>query len=206
MREYELIIDKALKKGLFPTRSIPTNSDWLWQAKGFRVGMEGLEGYKVSDEEPFSGVLDLYYSWPFPQFIRGESWNILVVRNDLTEEDLVYSVSDDYATIDLIATIDQLTYGQGGLMEVADFGEYLFMTNGVVNIARDTVGLGWNIVATSAALPQMNTICNLKGQAVGGNITNALKKATTSPPAIAIPCSRTWLRDGPCPWPSTVGS
>ena len=170
MREYELIIDKALKKGLSPNRSIATNSEWLWQAMGFRVGREDLEGYDISSDDPLSAV-DLHYNWPFPQFIVGEAYNILVVRNILTEEDIVYQVSDDYATVTLIATIDQLTYGTGSLMEVADFGEYLFMTNGVINLNWDLTFAAWAIVPVSASLPQMSTICNFKGQAVGGNIT-----------------------------------
>jgi hypothetical protein len=174
MREYELVIDKALTKGLFPTRSIPTNSEWLWGALGFRVGREVLTGYRISDDDDLVSIsgIDFHYNWPFPQFIVGESYNILVVRNALTEEDIVYQVSNYYGTVVLIATIDEAGYGQGGLMEVADFGEYCLMVNGVATIHWDPAGPGWTEPAIGDTLPQMGTVCNLKGQAIGGNVTS----------------------------------
>ena len=121
MREYELIIDEALKKGMFPTRTIPINAEWLWDAYGFRLDRGELLGYVVSDDDDLvtlSGI-DFHYNWPYPQFIVGESYNILIVRNILTEEDLVYQVSDDYGTVVLIATVDEFTYGWGSLMAVS---------------------------------------------------------------------------------------
>lgn len=171
MREYELIIDEALRKGLFPTRTIPVNANWLWGALGFRIDSEELLGYVESDDAGLQGSgVDLHYNWPYPQFIVGERYNILIVRNALLEEDLVYQVNSDYTVIGLIATVDQLTYGQGTLMEIADFGEYLFMTNGVIMIHWDVTVPGWTIVDSSLSIPQMRTICNFKGVAVGGNV------------------------------------
>lgn len=170
MREYELIIDNSIKKGLTPQRSFPINDEWLWGALGFRVGKDDLEGYQLSDNSPLGGLVDMHYNWPFPQFIVGEAYNILVVRDNILFKDAVYQISDDYATITLIHDIDQLTYGQGTLMEVADFGEYTFMTNGVVMLYWDPTLAAWQDMTVSATIPMMRTVCNFKGQMIGGGV------------------------------------
>jgi len=170
MREFELIIDEALKKGLSPERSIPINDQWLWIAFGFRIGKHDLEGYKVSDDTPLDGLVDIDYSWPYPQFITGERYNFLISRDSTVDmEDSVYQVADDY-TITHIFDIDVLTFGTGTLMEVADFGEYAIMMNGVIMIYWDVGLADWHQVRSIATIPMMRTICNFKGQAVGGNV------------------------------------
>ena len=173
MREYELIIDKALKKGLSPERSIPINDDWLWQALDFRIGRNDLEGYDRTTEDPLAGRVDMLYSWPFPQWISGERYNFLIIRDSIVNmEDRVFLVADDY-TVTHIFDVDVLTFGLGTMMEVADFGEYAFMTNGVIMIYWDVGLADWQEIVASATIPMMRTVCNFKGQAVGGNIVSA---------------------------------
>jgi len=168
MREYELIIDEALKKGLSPETVIPTGTDWLWQALGFRIGRGGLEGYRHTDEDPLAGRVDVLYSWPFPQWITGERYNFLIIRDSVVNmEDKVYLVADDY-TVTHIFDCDQLTFGLGTLMEVADFGEYAFMANGVIMIYWDVGLAAWHEIVASATIPMMRTVCNFKGQMIGG--------------------------------------
>lgn len=171
MREYELIIDDSLKNGLTPEENLHIKVPYMLACNGFRCGKSGLEAYKLLDD-PIPVTVDMHYTWPFPQFIVGELYNILVVRDTVAGADYVYSVSDDHATVTLIATIDVATYGTGGLMEVADFGEYIFMTNGVTMIYWD-VALGiWVTTTAIATIPMMKAVCNFKGQAVGGNISS----------------------------------
>ena len=173
MREFELIIDEALKNGLTPLLTTPFNSQLLNECLGFRLGKAGLEAYK-SKNNPLPAATDLLYSWPFPQYIAGELYNILVVRDSVANhEDVVYSVSDDHATVTHIFSVDVLTFGQGTLMEVADFGEYIFMTNGVIMIYWDTTLAAWQTMIANVNIPMMRTICNFKGQAVGGNVVSA---------------------------------
>lgn len=171
MREYELIIDEALKNGLNPELMTPANSQLLYKALGFRCGKFGLEKY-IELDNPITSI-DMYYAWPFPQMIVGEKYNILVVRDTFSNEDVVYSVSDDHSTITQIFVIDALTFGVGGLMEVADFGEYLFMTNGVVMIYYDTTLSAWQAKKSISTIPLMNTVCNFKGQLFGGNVVSS---------------------------------
>jgi len=55
-------------------------------------------------------------------------------------------------------------------MEAADFGEYIFMTNGVAMIYWDGA---WQITAAIASIPMMRTVCNFNGQLVGGCVVSA---------------------------------
>ena len=55
-------------------------------------------------------------------------------------------------------------------MEVADFGEYAIMVNGVIIIYWDAILLDWHEIRSSATVPMIRTICNFKGQAFGGNV------------------------------------
>ena len=171
MREYELLIDEALKKGLSPETMTPANSQYLYKALGFRLGKFGLEKY-TELENPL-GVIDLHYSWPFPQMITGERYNILVVRDSFTDVDTVYVISDDHSTITQIFEIDALTFGIGELIEVADFGEFVLLSNGLMNIYWDTITSSWQGTLAYTNVPMMSTICNFKGQLVGGNVTSA---------------------------------
>ena len=172
MREYELIIDEAFKNGLSPFKVTPFNSQLLQECLGFRLGRAGLEKYELK-ENPFPSGIDITPSWPFPQVITGERYNFLITRDSiLNMEDIIYSFSDDHGTINHIFSIDELTFGQGTLMEVADFGEYAFMTNGVIMIYWDTTISDWHEIVASPTIPMMRTICNLKGQMVGGNIVS----------------------------------
>lgn len=167
MREFELVIDKALKVGLSPEINLPFNSQFLWEALGFRCGRAGLEPF-IHGENPLPLATVLYYNWPFPQFVVGEEYNFLIVRDAVLLEDTVYVVSDDHLTVTPICSIDIATYGTGQLMEVADFGEYVFMTNGVCMIYWDITTSTWIPVVSTASVPLLGTICNFKGQGVGG--------------------------------------
>ena len=171
MRELELIIDEALRKGLRSEERTPRNTQALVDCSGFRVGKEGLEVAELINY-PFPDTLDIYYSWPFPQFLYSNKHRILVVRDDFNMEDIVYSVDSHYDTFTQIFATDELTFGKGGLMELADFGKYAFMTNGVVMFCWNPTVDSWHIVTPSNDIPLMKTVCNFKGQLIGGGIVS----------------------------------
>ena len=173
MREFEFAIDDALRKGLSPLLITPFNTQLLSECLGWRIGKAGPEKYETKDN-PLPIGIDVTPDWPFPQYITGERYNFLIVRDSIVNnEDVVYSVSDDHQTVTHIFSVDELTFGQGTLMEVADFGLYAFMTNGVIMIYWDTGINDWHEIVASATIPMMRTVCNFKGQAVGGNIVSA---------------------------------
>jgi hypothetical protein len=168
MREYEWTIDKALTNGLSPEPLI-VNAEFLYQCLGFRCGKGRLEAH-VPLTNPVPVTVDMYYSWPFPQFIAGDKYNLLIVRDTLNQQDSIYSLSTDHLTVAHVFDIDELTFGLGTLMEVADFGEYVFMTNGVCMVIWNVALGAWQAVPVNTIIPMMRTVCNFRGQAVGGCI------------------------------------
>ena len=171
MREYEWMIDKALINGLSPEPAL-TNAEFLYQCLGFRCGKGRLEA-NVLLTNPIPVTVDMYYDWPFPQFIAGDKYNILVIRDTVNQQDSVYSLNADHSVVTHVFDVDELTFGKGTLMEVADFGDYIFMTNGVCMVIWNVALGAWQAFDSSATIPMMRTICNLKGQAVGGNVVSA---------------------------------
>jgi len=165
MREYELHIDEALKNGLNPDETAPVNSQLLYECLGFRYGKRGLEAFKPG-ENPLPAVLNIHYSWPFPQFLCSERYNFVIIRDGIL--DYIYTVSDDMLTFAWVATVNI-----SGLFEVADFGEYAILTNGNIYIYWNTVTSSWNTSGATATVPMMQTVCNLKGQMVGGGVLSA---------------------------------
>ena len=170
MREYELIIDKALTSGLSP-EPMPINAEFLYQCLGFRCGKARIEPH-ILLTNPIPVTIDMYYDWPFPLFFAGDKYNILVIRDTVNQQDSVYSLSADHSTVTHVFDVDELTFGKGTPMEVADFGEYIFMTNGVCMIRWDVALGAWFPFVADAVIPMMKTVCNFKGQAVGGNISS----------------------------------
>ena len=172
MREYELVIDEALKNGLSPDYRLPINSQVLYDCVGFKCSISGLSDYKELIN-PIPATVELHYKWPFPQLLTGEKFNILVVRNSFDASDKVYSLSDDFQDVEFVADIDEHTYGLGTIMEMADFGKYVYLTNGVVGIFYNTETGVWERIINSSKIPMMRTICNFKGQAIGGCVTDS---------------------------------
>jgi len=171
VREYEWNIDKALMRGLAP-ELLPVNAEFLYECIGFRCGKARLEPHVLLDD-PIPATVDKYYDWPFPQFFVGDAFNILVIRDTTNQQDSVYNVSADHLTVTHIFDVDELTFGKGTMMEYADFGEYAIMVNGVIMIAWNPALSAWVPSLATATIPLMRTICNFKGQAVGGNVVGA---------------------------------
>ncbi len=172
MREFYITIDEALQKGLRPEIRMPRGSPYLHECSSLRIGKKALEGIPFLEDIVSFQVTDglghfMHYNWPFPQFLKQESWKILVVRDHINERDMVYSFDDSYAITEVFA-IDELIYGQGTLMEMADFGEYTFLTNGVIMLYWDPTLGAWDNAVAIATIPMMRTVCNFKGQMIGG--------------------------------------
>lgn len=168
MREFYTTIDEALLKGLKPEVRIPRNSPYLQECTGFRIGRKAIEGTEFL-YNPLPPGLDMHYNWPFPQFLKQESYKILVVRDSVAMEDIVYSLDSSYNATQIFA-IDELTYGKGTLMELADFGEYAFLTNGVIMLYWDPTLSACVDKTVIPTIPMMRTVCNFKGKMIGGCI------------------------------------
>jgi len=170
MREFEAKID-YISKGLRPRGRNYRNAEGLVECYNLRCGSRGLEPY-TSLVNPISGV-DLSPSWPFPQLINSMRYKFLVVRDEVGGQDKIYEVSDDYSTITLISTISHSTYEVGGRWSLADFDEYVLLSNGVYMVYRDTTANTFTGITTLSNTPRCNTICNFKGQLVGGGVSSS---------------------------------
>jgi len=171
MREYELEITD-LKKGLRPESRVPVNSNGLIECFGFRCGSYGLEGY-----EPFSSpvdvTIDLHSNWPFPQVIFNGAYRFLIDRDTTGGKDVVYILDVDYEVSETFE-LPYSTYGTGTLFEVVDFYDYVYITNGLVNIFFDSAYGRWRVGTQVADIPVAHTVCNFKGsQVIGGNISSS---------------------------------
>lgn len=166
MREFQLVFDE-LGKGLRPSDRQVRNSNYMTELFNLRVSGTGLEPY-IPVTDMFSGVA-LNYTWPFPQLVTMEKYRILIDRDVIAGTDKVYEVASDLS-LTLIVSADYPTFGQGDRWEVADFGEYVVLTNGVLMIYRDTVANTFVPILALTATPRCNTICNFKGQLIGGAV------------------------------------
>ena len=169
MREFEVVIDEAFKNGLCPDRTIPFNSQVLYQCLGFRLAKYGLEPYLQLDN-PIPGTFTMLYEWPAPQIIVGKNFNILMMRNTLNARDEFYTISNDMQTITSIYNASHTIYPGYGRLEMADFGPYIFFTSGGIMFYYDVTTHTWQKNVAFTNIPMMKTICNFKGRAVGGNI------------------------------------
>ena len=167
MRELYVKIDEALNNGMRPEDHSPRNAPFLYDCFGVRVGKVGLEELEAL-VNPIPDTVDMHYDWPFPQFLKSEEYRLLVVRDEILGGDAIYSLNEDYSTATFVDLVDELTYGQGTLMEVADFGRYVFMTNGVAMLYYDIALAAWAIKTSIATIPMLRTVCNFKGQMIGG--------------------------------------
>jgi hypothetical protein len=165
MREYELIINESIKNGLSPEKITPINTPVLYECLGFRCGRLGLQKY-IEGSNPLPALFDIVYNWPYPQYIKSDAHNFLIIEDVGTT--FIYLVSDDMETISLAISIPT-----GNLVSIADFGEYVFMTNGLRLVYWNVATASWTSAESTANIPRMKVICNLNGQAIGGNVDTA---------------------------------
>jgi hypothetical protein len=162
MREFYFTFE-GLKGGLRKTRHNPRNLQALVECMNAKPHADRLRPY-----DPFTlpvytlaGIpVDLSLEWPFPQLIGGADWNFLVIRDAFADEDRIYTI-DAADALTLIAVSDVATYlAWGDRFELADFGPYTLMTNGVIMVYRDVTGPAWITTAVGIAdtIPLMGTI------------------------------------------------
>jgi len=169
MREFELAFD-ALGKGLRPSRKVPRNTQALIECYNVKPYPLGLVPYEPLTD-PFA-ALYLTTEWPFPQLLVGSKRSFLIVRDSPTGEDLLYQVNADWS-LTLILPLSHATYGVGGRYDLADFGDYVLLTNGAVMVTRNPVTGVYTPSVGTSDIPLCKTACDFKGQAVAGNVQSS---------------------------------
>ena len=169
MREFEYAFEQGLAKGLRTHHKNPRNQEALVEAYNMRAGSEGLEPYlplgNGFGEQPTS-------VWPFPQLLIGSTCTLLVTRDAILDAYRVYRVEDNWSLTHLV-DVDDLTFGEGGPFDMVELGSFVLLVNESTLIRRDPTSGAWNGYNANtlyAPIPLMRTMCNFKGQLVGGGV------------------------------------
>lgn len=180
MNEFELIIDDAYKAGLRRYEKSPVNFEALVECFNAKPGEVGLEPYEpftalpIETPDDYDGVDQ---PWPFPQLISSERYAFIVYRDTGDQKETMYLINSDWS-LTQIAEFTILDYGSfGGYWEIADFGTFVLLMNGVAMVYYDTLTSAWKYGSISnddpySEVPVAKTLCNFRGQVVAGNFTD----------------------------------
>lgn len=109
---------------------------------------------------PFTDVL-ASVDWPYPQLCIGQDATLLGTRTK------VYEVSGGWALTERATVTEYDTW------HIADFGDYMLLTNGETVLARSPATGLLSAQVGSTSFPLFRTVCNFKGQIIAGNIQGA---------------------------------
>lgn len=155
MQEFTFTIQEALAKGLRPTAKERRNTPWLIAlAGGFPSG-----GVLHSFDKPQQLLLPpgMHEQWPFPQLFK------LRTRFLLCGGQKIYEMQDVDGPHTLVYTAPSHRH----TWSVADFGEFLVMTNGVVVVARDPAN---GVYSERTDLPKCMCVSAYNGQLIFGGM------------------------------------
>jgi len=76
-----------------------------------------------------------------------------------------YEIESDWTLTPLISSL-----ATGDIWDIADFGGYLLAANGNVMAYRAPSTGTWASFASATNIPRVLTVCNFKGQCIGGNV------------------------------------
>lgn len=145
------ITSDQLKRGLRTSKRSPRNAGYLVECKG-GVGRDGvLQVQDVLSRLSTSPITDTF---PFPQ---------LFVLTNLT---LVCSATKIYELVNNSLVLKFTASEPAGVWNVADFHEFLYLSNGKVVVLRDA---GSKVYSLSTTLPKASAICNFNGQVIIGS-------------------------------------
>jgi hypothetical protein len=114
----------------------------------------------VALTHPFSAS-EAAVDWPFPQLCIGQDVMLLGTRTK------VYEVSGTWTLIARATVTEYDTW------HIADFGDYMLLTNGETVLARSPATGLLSAQTGSTSFPLFRTVCNFKGQIIAGNIQGA---------------------------------
>ena len=155
MREFESVFDKGLLHGLRSESVEPAKEQRLIRLKNLRSHEFGLRPIEAM-VNPISEV----FNFPFPQLFLLREFRLMAT------ETAIYECDESWNATMMIGSLvpDEM-------WQVADFGKHLLMTNGSQMVQRNGATGAWTTFASTSSIPAMATVCDFRGQAVGGNIS-----------------------------------
>jgi len=156
MREFEFTFEEGLRKGLRNEGVEPFKDHRLVELKNLRPSEFGLRPVETLTN-PFSAT----FVWPFPQMMLLRELRLMCT------ETAIYTCDSSWSPT---VAIDSLV--AGGMWHVADFGQFVLLTNGSQIVQRHGSTGVWSSFTSTSAIPAMNTMCAFKGRVVGGNLSS----------------------------------
>lgn len=154
MREYENIFEDGLVSGLRATSKNVRNSQKLIQSDGMFPEEGVLRAVESITNIPGLEALGLVF--PFPQLHVGQVHTLIMGSEEIWE----------YANGALVSVLSGLT--DNGLWTVADFYDYILMSNGVHIIRRDAIAQSWSILVDDE-VPISKCVAAVNGQLIVGS-------------------------------------
>lgn len=154
MREYTLVFQKGLGKGLRNSKRTPRNTEVLVQSIG--CFPEDLVARAISDlTASWLDTSSLTVAFPYPQIFS------------LTQTVLVCTATTiyEYSAGSFLLAITSLP--EGSTWTVADYGRYLILTNGACLVTRDGITGEWDKYV-GCAIPPCLCLCDINGQLLVG--------------------------------------
>ncbi|RLI52542.1 MAG: hypothetical protein DRP09_17700 [Candidatus Thorarchaeota archaeon] len=158
MKEFEYTFVDELAKGLRQWQDISAVNKSLVVCRNAVPGPMGLKGFE-DFEQAVSGVT---ISWPFPQLVSGGKIMVLGYASEL------YEVESDWSVTSVLSGITT-----GDHWDLVNIGDYVIGTNGGAMVVRDVSTGAWSQSSGSNSLPLVRSLCNYKGQLVGGGVLSS---------------------------------
>lgn len=150
MRSFSILLNQ-IHKGLRESKRNPINNPTLVESKGCvpREGvLSALDAFIQLDTSSLGAQV-----YPFPQFFALRNISIVCTKT------AIYEIIGGTLT----SMISGLT--SGTTWELADFYEFLYLSNGVVTVKRDAGSKAYSLITS---YPTGTAICNYKGQVLVG--------------------------------------
>lgn len=154
MREFELKVEDAFKKGLRTREDNPRNHEALVECYNAKPSVGGVIPFEPITD-PFASAT---ISWPFPQLFIGRNYRIYCT---LTQ---IYQLSTW-----TLGTVKITTTGSGR-WDFIDFGSYFILVNGAKLVIIDPDDESYTASNSLTNIPRFATGCAFRGRIVGGNI------------------------------------
>lgn len=86
-----------------------------------------------------------------------------------------YEIESDWSLTELVTSLTT-----GDVWDIANFGSYALAANGNAMVERNTTTGNWAALTSSADIPRVLTLCNFKGQCIGGNVKTTWHGCSTN--------------------------
>jgi len=146
------ILAKDLVRGLRPSKNIARDTKYLVECTG-AFGRDGI--LKTLDALtrfglPLGNDTFLTTTFPYPQ---------IFVLNSVI---IVCTATKIYEVVNGLLVL-KITVTTGTTWSIADYYNFIYMSNGVVSVVRDGLSM---VYSTSAVLPPAQAICDFNGQVI----------------------------------------